>query len=599
MKSSAWSQYRRLLAYARPYKRDIAAQFALMGVAVAVGLVKPWPLKVLVDNVVGGRALAWGSWRPAVGPELLLALTCLAFLLIHAGESLVQFGSTSLSTYRSSKMMRDLRSDLMRRLQALSLGFHDSHKVGDLVHRVAFNTTAVETAFQTGFMGTVKSSMTLVGIFIVMLHVNARLTAVALAVVPLLVLCIRRYARGIQEVSREHQTQEGAVSSKAQEILSSIRLVLTFRREAWEQKRFEEACERSVRTRMRTTFANNGFSLGVALILALGTALLFWVGIRQVQAGRLTIGEFLVFNAYLGMLYAPLSVLSYTASAVQSVLGGASRLFEILDTEVEIQDRPEARPLAAVPQDVRFEAVEFGYQEGRSVLHDVSLEVRPGEMIAIVGETGGGKTTLLNLIMRFYDPWRGGVRVGGRDLREVTLESLRRAIALVPQEMALLSDSIRENIAYGRPDADEAAIEQAARLAEADAFIRNLPEGYEARVGERGVRLSAGQRQRIALARAILKDAPILLLDEPTSALDAETETRVMENFERLRDGRTVVLVAHRLSTIRRADRIYLLARGRIVESGTHGELLENDGPYSRLWKAQMEGHHVGALSAV
>jgi ATP-binding cassette subfamily B protein/subfamily B ATP-binding cassette protein MsbA len=585
--NSGFSSYTRLLRYALPYKKLVAVQFLCMLFTVGLGLLKPWPLKVVVDNVLGGTALALGDWEVALGRDLLLLTACLAYVLFHAGESLIQFGSATVATVTSSKMIRDLRSDLLRALQVQSLKFHDSKTVGDQVHRLTANTTAVETAFQAGFMGVVKSSITLLGMLAVMAAMNPPLTLVALAIVPLLLVCIRWYAKSIHRASWAHQTQEGAVSSRAQEILSSIRLVKAFGREAREQRDFDELVERSVGTRLQNALTQNSFGFFVAVILAAGTAALFWFGAKQVQSGALTIGEFLVFNAYLAMLYAPLSVLSYTTSSIQSALGGASRIFEILNAEVEIQDRPDARDLGRARGAVRFENVVFGYDKKRSVLNGINFEVHPGQTLALVGETGGGKSTILNQILRFYEPSEGRVLIDGHDVRDLTVESLRRNIGLVPQDTLLLRDSVRENIAYGRPDATDAEIEEAAQKAEAHPFILQMNEGYDTVVGERGVLLSVGQRQRIAVARAFLKDSQILLLDEPTSALDAQTEAKLLGNLDSLRAGKTVILAAHRLSMVRDADKILVIEDGRIVEEGNHDDLLRNKGPYSRLWNAQ------------
>ncbi len=582
-----WRFYLRLLRYARPYRGAVALQLGLMLLATGFGLLKPWPLKILVDNVAGGAPLALGPWRLAWGPAGLLALACGGYLAIHALESLVQFGSTMTSTSTCARMIRDLRADLLARLQLLPLGFHDDHRVGDLVHRLTYNASAVETAFQSGFMGTIKSSLTLVGMFVVMMALSPLLTVVALAVVPPLIVCIRWYARRVQTDSRRHQDQEGAAASRAQETLSAVRLVRAFQQESRELGDYRAACERGVQSRRRMTWTQGGFGLCIALTLALGTTLLFWVGLGQVRGGALTIGQFLVFNAYLAMLYAPLSVLSYTASSVQSALGGGARLFEILDAEADVLDRPGARRLARARGALAAEGVAFGYAPGRPVLQDLSFAVEPGEMVALVGETGGGKSTLLHLFLRFYDPWRGALSLDGSDLREATLASLRAQMSFLPQESPLFSGSIAENIAYGSPAATPEAIEAAAEGAAADAFIRELPEGYGTLVGERGVRLSVGQRQRLCLARALLRQTPVLLLDEPTSALDAETERHVLETLERLRGGRTILLAAHRLAAARRADRILVVARGEIVEAGRHEALIARGGPYARLWRAQ------------
>jgi len=587
MESSKWGQYVFLLRHALPYRRLVITQFALMGFSIGIDLLKPWPLQIIVDHVAGDIPFAIGSWSPGFGAATLLVLACLGYLVLHAGGGLVQFGSTSAATLLSARMIRDLRAEVLRRLQELSLRFHDSHRVGDLVHRLTFNTAAVETAFQSGFMGVVKSSLKLISMFAVMLLMNWRLTVIALVIVPFLLVGIRWYAKRIHKVSREQQDREGNVSSRVQEILSSIRLVLAFSRESREQRRFEEACEESVVARFRSALVQNGFGFAVAVILAVGTALLYWVGIRQVQAGNLSIGEFLVFNAYLAQLYSPLSVLTYTTSSVQSALGGGSRIFDILSTEPEIRDRPDAKELRSIERGIRFEDVSFGYRPEEFVLRNIDLSIAAGETVAVVGETGGGKTTLLNLLLRFYDPQAGRITIDGTDIRELKAGSLRKAMALVPQESILLGDTIRENIAFGDPEASDEKILEAARLAEAHEFISEFAEGYDTLVGERGVRLSMGQRQRIALARAFLKDAPVLLLDEPTSALDAETEARLLERIQELSRHRTIVLVAHRLSTIRDADRIVVLKHGEIVESGAHGDLMVQRGAYHRLWHTQ------------
>ncbi len=579
-----------LLKYARPYRRAVALQFLLMGIAVGFGLLKPWPLKVLVDNVAGDDPFSIAGWSPEFTWQTLLLGACLAHLIFHAGESLIQVGSNWVATLTSSKMIRDLRSDLLSRLQILSLRFHDKSRIGDLVHRVTWNSTAVETAFQSGFMGLSKSLVMLAGMFTIMMFMNPVLTLVALAVVPLLLLIIRQYAGRTHRVSLEHQTQEGMVSSTLQEILSGIRLVKAYNREEVERGRFGDICTRSVATRLRSVLVQNRFSFLTALTLAGGTALLFWAGMRQVVAENLTVGEFLVFVAYLAMLYGPLSVLSYTASSVQSALGGGSRLFEILESSEEIPEPENPKTLRTFSQGIEFDAVTFAYEPGKPVLHDISLSLRKGETIGVVGETGSGKSTLLNLILRFYDPDSGTVTMDGIDLRQMRSAEVRRHVAYAPQDTLLLSDTIRENIAYGRPGATEEEIIEAARKAEALPFIEQCEEGFDTIVGERGIRLSTGQRQRIALARAFLKDSPVLLLDEPTSALDGETEAAIVERVARLQD-KTVLIIAHRLSTIRFADRVYVITGGKVAETGTHEQLLASGGAYNRLWQAQLTAY--------
>lgn len=602
MKNAGIKRFVRLLRYALPYKGFVLLQFLFMGLSVGLGVLRPWPLKILVDHVVGDLPLILGDWTVQYGKPTLLLFACLASVVLSGGEALISFGSTTIATFTSSRMIRDLRADLLRSLQRLSLKFHDMHRVGDLVHRVTYNTSAVETAFQSGFMGAIKSTLTLISIFVVMLSMNTPLTLVAIIVVPLLILAIRLYARRIQRVSLQHQDQEGSISSRLQEVLSAIRLVQAFNREPWEEERFDELSKRSVSTRVRMTLVQGLFGFSVAVTLAMGTALLFWVGARQVLAGSLTVGEFLVFNAYLAMLYAPLSVLSYTTSSIQSALGGGSRLFEILEAEDANGNRDAQNNLKNPQGAIEFRHAQFAYEEGHPILRDVDFSIKPGETVALVGETGSGKSTILSLLLGFYRPQQGQILIDGQDIAACSLRSLRDHLSLVPQEALLFSDSVRENIAYGHTSAGDSQIEWAARMAEAHEFIEQLPRGYDTLVGERGIRLSVGQRQRIALARAFLRCAsgdatPILLLDEPTSALDANTESRLIENLEQFVQNRTVLLVTHRLSTVRKAHRIIMLDQGRIIEQGSHQDLMSRQGAYYRLWMAQDEEQEIIATS--
>lgn len=578
-----------LLSYARPYWRGVSAQLSLMGISIGFGLLKPWPMKVLVDNVIGNQLFSLVGWQPGWSWQGLLLASSLAYLLFHAGESLVHIASGTVATLTSSRMIRDMRSALLDRVQTLAVRFHDNHKVGDLVHRITYNSTAVETAFQSGFMGVVKSGITLIAMFVVMMFMSPLLTLIALIVVPFLLVTIRLYAKKIHRVSFEHQNQEGSVASLLQEILSSIRLIKAYNRESLEHRRFFDLCTNSIGTRLRNTLAQNSFGFFTAVILAAGTSLMFWVGVRQVKFGVLTTGEFLVFIAYLSMLYAPLSVLSYTSSSVQGALGGAHRLFEILESTDEIPEAKNPRHPETFHSSISLNNVSFRYEPTQPVLRGINLEARRGETIAIVGETGGGKSTLLNLLLRFYDPDEGSICIDGHDLRTIAKGSLRQLISYVPQDVVLLSDTIRENIAFGRPDATDREIIKAAENAQAHSFIMECSRGYGTMIGERGIRLSMGQRQRLAIARALVRKSPILLIDEPTSALDAETEARIMRYLRGMKDM-TVLLVAHRLSTVRSADRIVVLAGGKIVEEGSHDSLIEKQGVYCHLWTTQVSG---------
>jgi ATP-binding cassette subfamily B protein/subfamily B ATP-binding cassette protein MsbA len=428
--------------------------------------------------------------------------------------------------------------------------------------------------------------VTLIGTFLVMLRLDWQLTLLSLGVVPLIVGAIYFFARRIRTESTTIQEQESALLTQTQEGLGAIRMVHAFGREDFEVTQFRERAQQSLQANLRLALTNVNSALVISTVTVVGTAAMYYVGTLHVLDGRLTLGSLIVISSYLLMLYQPLEALTYTAWAMEGATAGAKRCFEVLDREDDVRDSPNAIAISGTRAAIDFEEVAFGYDTTQPVLRGINLHIEPNQIVALVGGTGAGKSTLLSLVPRFYDPSAGVVRLDGRDVRAITKKSLRAQIAIVLQDTLLFSTTIRENIAYGRPDATEEEIREAARRAQAEEFISRLPNGYESSVGERGGHLSVGQRQRIGIARAFLKNAPILLLDEPTSALDPTTEAAIMETIKELMQGRTTLIVTHRLATVHNVDQIVVLERGGIVEQGRGVELVAHGGAYARLYAA-------------
>ncbi len=563
-----------------------------MVLMVIMDLVQPLPLKILFDNVFGNRPIP-GILQPiysAIGgrPFNLLILVGVSIVAIAAIDGFVSYLGQNRVTNLGQKVVFNMRRDLYAHIQRLPLSFHERRRTGDMVARLTSDLQLVQELVVSGLFDLFTNTFTLLGIIVIMFLIDWRLTVLALAIVPLLAYVIHHYTGQIRSLSRAQRKTEGQLASICQETISSMRIVQAYNTEDREISRFEEASGRSLSSSVRSTQLQAAFTGAVGICVAIGTGAIIFLGGAGVVSNVLTPGDLVVSLSYLGSMYRPMRNLSKLANTITKATAAAERIVEILDTRSDITDAPDAVDLPRVRGLVEFQHVDFDYDPAHPVLRDICLEAKPGEKIAVVGPTGAGKTTIMSLLLRFYDPKSGTIRIHGLDAKHIKLASLRRQIAIVLQEAVLFHMSIRENIAYGRPDATDDEIVAAAKAAQADRFITRFPNGYDTVVGERGATLSGGERQRIAIARAILKDAPIVVLDEPTTGLDAESEILVLRGLEELTKDRTTFTITHRLSTIRNADRIYVLERGRIVESGTHEDLLTREGRYNDLYRIQM-----------
>jgi ATP-binding cassette subfamily B protein len=572
------SIYRRVLRYYQPFWGKTIIGLFLSLVGIGLNLLKPWPFKIIVDDFLRPTPAARGDWRTWV------PLLCLALVVIQVAWGIINWITNYLFVKIGLQALLKVRTDLYSHLQRLSLKFHDARRSADSSFRVAYDSQSIQTIYNKGFTNIFASVIALIGTFIVMLRLDWVLTLLSLAIVPLIVGAIYFFARRIRSESTSIQEHESAVLAQAQEGLSSIRMVHAFGREDFEVMQFHQQAQQSLQANLRLTLTNVNSALVISTLMVIGTSAMYYVGTLHVLAGTLSLGSLLVFSAYLLMLYQPLESLTYTAWAMEGATAGAKRCFEILDSQDDVRDSPNAVDISSAKGAIAFRSVDFGYAESRIVLRDVNLSIAPNQIVGLVGGTGAGKSTLLSLVPRFYDPATGSVMLDGRDVREITKKSLRAQIAIVLQDTLLFSTTVRENVAYGRPDATEEEIIEAARRAQADEFIRQLPQGYSSLIGERGGHLSVGQRQRIGIARAFLKNAPILLLDEPTSALDPSTEAAIMETIKELMRGRTTLIATHRLATIHNLDQIIVLEHGRIIEQGRGPELLIRGGVYAKLY---------------
>jgi ATP-binding cassette subfamily B protein/subfamily B ATP-binding cassette protein MsbA len=585
--------FARALKYFRPDAGRIFMVFCLMLASAGLNALKPWPLAVIVDSVLGTKPAP----RPITPDELasktwVLAYLAAAIFLLYFVQAAVASAQNFVSIQVSLRGLGRARDEVFARLLGLSARFHQGATAGDLIYRASWDTYAFQTLFQQGLMTFATALLSLLVMVAIMARLDVPLTLVALALAPLLVVGVRIFAKPMRDRAAAAQNSDSRVTALVQQNIAALPLTQGHTREEFESGRFHAATIEAQKRRLSQHACELGYGFVIAAIFGFGAAVTTWIGARQVAAGLLTIGQLFVFLSYLAQLYDPLNQLSHVGSTVAGAMAGSRRVFEILDTPDEIKEQPDAVAVRGSPLKVQgreiiaFRGVSFGYEAGREVLHDVTFTLKSGESAAIIGPSGAGKTTLLHLFPRFFDPTRGQIELDGVDLRNLRLKDLRANISLVLQEPIILPATMAENIAYGKPGASEDEIRAAARAANADGFIEKLPEKYQTRTGEGAARLSAGERQRINLARAFLKDAPILLLDEPTSALDGESEALIAESLEALLRGRTTLVVAHRPGTIARLRRVLVLEDGRLTESGTPGELRAAGGYYARVMQA-------------
>ncbi len=576
----------------QPHWKALAIGLAAVGAETAAGLLEPWPLKVVFDSVL--RARKSPDWLSQMIVSLLgqdklavLRFAAIAVIVIAAIGAIGTYIEKRTITEVGQRVMHELRRTFYWHTQRLSMSYHDHKQTGDVISTVTTDIDAIQSAITAGVLDFLYYSLTLLGMMAVMFYLDWRFTLIALSVLPALFFVVYTFTRRIKKASREVRKKEAEIVSTLQEVLSSIRIVKAFAREEYEQRRFEAESAESVDLALKARNIKAKLAPAVEIIVAAGTALVLWFGARQVLEGVLTPGVLVVFFLYLGKMYKPMRELSKMTDTYSKAMVGYDRITEFLAIDLQVKDLPDARVAPPFKGAIEFEHVTFGYLPGRDVLKDVNLAIAPGQVAALVGPTGCGKSTLISLIPRFYDPQSGSIKIDGVDIRRYKRRTLRRQLSFVLQETLLFRAPIWQNIAYGKPEATRDEIIRAAELANADEFIRRLPEGYDTMVGERGVTLSGGQRQRIAIARAIIRNSPILILDEPSTGLDAASEKLVLEGLERLMHDKTTIMVAHRLATVQNADVIFVLQDGAIREHGTHQELLASGGLYAQFYELQ------------
>jgi ATP-binding cassette subfamily B protein len=600
----AKSNWLQILDLLRPHWKALSLALVAVIGETATDLLEPWPLKIIVDNLIQSKPLP--PWLAAIIGDIVgqnrfavLNFAVLAVAAIAIVGAVSSYTEKYLTTSVGQWVMHDLRRTLYQHIHRLSLAEHDEKRTGDLISRVTGDIQAVQEFITTALLGMLVNVLTIAGMVAVMFYYKWRFALIALSIVPALFLVVFIFTKRIRKASRAMRQKEGELTDIVQEVFSSIRVVKAFAREDYEQRRFEEQSLENVETALHARSVKAKLAPIVEVLAAVGTCLVLGYGARLAMAGQLSAGDLIIFLAYLAKMYKPMRDLSKMGDTVSKAIVSYERIQEILNSVSRVRDLPRSRRAPSLKGKIEFSGVSFSYVPDNPILKELSFQIEPGQVAAFVGPSGAGKSTIISLIPRFYDPTSGQVRINGFDIRQYTLQSLREQISFVLQDTVLFRAPIWQNIAYGKPEAQRAEIIRAAEMANAHEFIEKMPEGYDTMVGERGVTLSGGQRQRIAIARALIRNTPILLLDEPTSGLDAESERAVFEALGRLMEGKTSVVIAHHLSTIQRADVIFVMKDFAIAERGTHAELLAAGGLYSELFGLQSGSAEVPTAGAL
>lgn len=584
-------------AMVKPYKKWLVIIFLAMVVETCMSLATPWPLKIIIDNVIGHHKLpAWLAWMEGIftGENKLqfaavAAVTVVLMAIIGSVASYIDnYFTESVAQYVSN----DLRRRIYHHLQRLSLTYYDTHQTGKLLSTLTSDVSTIQDFAASTLMNIIVDCLTIIGMLGIMFYLNPGFTMVAIVVAPFLLFFVARFKRAMKKATHEVRLDQSNMLAVLQQGLESIRAVNAFGRQQLEEDRLKKVSLETVGAALKARRVKSALSPIITVTIALCTGLVIWKGTDLVLKNAMTVGSLTVFLWYMNKFFSPVQDLAKMTNNIAQATVALERIQAILDTEIIIVERPDAIVPEKFTGRIYFDHVSFAYNPESPVLKDITLEILPGQRIGICGPTGCGKSTIVSLIARFYDPTSGRILIDGKDITDFTIDGLRGQIGYVLQDTALFFGSVRENIAYGRPEATEEEIIEAAKLANAHEFIARMPHGYDTLVGERGYTLSGGQRQRLGIARAVVRNSPILILDEPTAALDQEAEKIVMEALENLMEGRTVITIAHRLSTICDADKIIVMRDGHIVEQGTHDELIEKEGLYADLYTVQVNSKH-------